>query len=42
MTFVNAKEPEAVHVELVRTADGWRFSDIIWKEGTLRDLYKKK
>ena len=42
VTFVNAKEPQTVHVELVRTGGGWRFSDIVWKEGTLRDLYKKK
>jgi hypothetical protein len=42
VTFVNAKEPETVHAELVHTADGWRFSDIIWKEGSLRGLYKKK
>lgn len=42
VTFVNAKEPDTVHVELVRAADGWRFSNIIWKEGSLRGLYKKK
>ena len=42
VTFENSKEPQTVHVELVRTADGWRFSDIIWKEGSLRGLYKKK
>jgi len=42
VTFKNFKEPHAVHLDLVKTPKGWRISDIAWKEGTLRGLYKKK
>jgi len=42
VTFKNFKEPHAVHLDLVETPKGWRISDIAWKEGTFRGLYKKK
>jgi hypothetical protein len=42
VTFKNFKEPQAVHLDLTRTAKGWRIADIAWKEGTFRGLYKKK
>jgi hypothetical protein len=42
VTFQNIKEPETVHLALAETPKGWRISDIFWKEGSLRGLYKKK
>ena len=42
VTFKNFKEPHAVHLDLVETPKGWRISDVAWKEGTFRGLYKKK
>jgi Protein of unknown function (DUF3828) len=41
--FKNDKEAKVVHAILKNTADGWRFSDIIWNgnEGSLRGLYVK-
>lgn len=42
--FENFKKPQSVQLDLVKTSEGWRISDIIWpgKEGSLRGLYKKK
>jgi Protein of unknown function (DUF3828) len=42
VTFRNVKQPQTVHLDLVQTPKGWRISDIFWKEGSLRGLYKKK
>ena len=42
VTFLNFKKPDTVHLDLVHTPEGWRISDIVWKEGSLRGLYKKK
>jgi Protein of unknown function (DUF3828) len=42
VTFQNFKKPDTVHLDLVQTPKGWRISDIVWKEGSLRGLYKKK
>lgn len=42
VTFLNFKKPDTVHLDLVQTPKGWRISDIVWKEGSLRGLYKKK
>lgn len=42
VTFQNFKKPDTVHLDLVHTPEGWRISDIVWKEGSLRGLYKKK
>ena len=42
VTFKNFKEPDAVHLDLMMTPKGWRISDIAWKVGTFRGLYKKK
>jgi len=42
VTFKNFKEPHTVRLDLVKTPKGWRISDIAWKEGTFRGLYKKK
>jgi hypothetical protein len=42
VTFRNFKDLYTVHLDLVRTPKGWRISDIVWKEGSLRGLYKKK
>jgi hypothetical protein len=42
VTFDNFKKPYTVHLDLVETPKGWRISDIFWKEGSFRGLYKKK
>lgn len=42
VTFRNFKDPFAVHLDLAQTPKGWRISDIFWKEGSLRGLYRKK
>jgi len=42
VTFLNFKKPDTVHLDLVQTPKGWRISDIVWREGSLRGLYKKK
>jgi len=42
VTFLNFKKPDTVHLDLVQTPKGWRISDIFWKQGSLRGLYKKK
>lgn len=42
VTFRNFKKPDTVHLDLVQTPKGWRISDIFWKSGSLRGLYKKK
>jgi hypothetical protein len=42
VTFNNFKKPYTVHLDLVETPKGWRISDIFWKEGSFRGLYKKK
>ncbi|HTW35954.1 MAG TPA: DUF3828 domain-containing protein [Rhizomicrobium sp.] len=42
VTFENFKKPDTVHLDLAQTPKGWRISDIVWKEGSLRGLYKKK
>lgn len=42
VTFDNVKKPQSVRLNLIHTNEGWRTSDIFWKEGSLRDLYKKK
>ena len=41
--FENFKKPETVRLDLVKTPEGWRISDIVWpgKDGSLRGLYKK-
>jgi len=42
VTFRNFKEPDTVRLDLAQTPKGWRISDIFWKSGSLRGLYKKK
>lgn len=42
VTFRNFKEPHSVKLDLVETRRGWRISDIFWREGSFRGLYKKK
>jgi hypothetical protein len=42
VSFENYKKPDVVRLDLVRTSAGWRISDIVWKEGSFRGLYKKK
>ena len=38
--FRNSGRKVAITLKLVRTPAGWRISDIVWPEGTLRGLYK--
>ena len=40
--FKNFKEATTVRLNLVHTQDGWRISDIFYKEGSLKGLYKTK
>jgi hypothetical protein len=42
VTFRNIKDRYTVRLDLAQTPKGWRISDIFWKEGSLRGLYKKK
>jgi hypothetical protein len=42
VTFRNYKQPDTVRLTLAQTPKGWRISDIVWKSGSLRGLYKKK
>ncbi len=39
--FKNFKEPTTVRLNLVHAPEGWRISDIFYKEGSLRGMYKK-
>ncbi|HWU25752.1 MAG TPA: DUF3828 domain-containing protein [Rhizomicrobium sp.] len=39
--FKNFKEATTIRLDLARAPDGWRISDIFYKEGSLRGLYKK-
>jgi hypothetical protein len=40
VSFVNFKQKKTLAVELVKTAAGWRISDIAGSGGSLRALYK--
>ena len=42
VAFTNLGEPKAVALTLVKTPAGWRISDIITANGSLRALYKLK
>ena len=38
VSFKNFDKPVTLHLELVRSKDGWKIGDIRWPEGTLRAL----
>ena len=42
VTFMNAKEPRTVTLDLVRTGAGWRIAEIQAPSGSLKDLYRVK
>src|SRR5712675_536305 len=42
VTFLNFGKPEKVVLELLRSGKEWRFADVEWDSGTLRDLYRRK
>ena len=42
VNFQNFKEPHSVTVKLVKLRAGWRITDIVWAEGSLRGLYTDK
>jgi hypothetical protein len=42
VTFMNAKEPRTVTLDLVRTGAGWRIAEIHAPSGSLKDLYRVK
>jgi hypothetical protein len=39
VAFRNFNKPTKIQVALVRLQDGWRISDIVWPDGSLRGLY---
>jgi hypothetical protein len=39
VAFRNFNKPIKIQVALVRLKDGWRISDIVWPDGSLRGLY---
>jgi len=42
VNFANFGKATQVKLELVRLRSGWRITDILWPEGTLRALYASK
>lgn len=42
VTFMNSGKPGKVVVELLRSGNDWRVSDITWESGSLRGLYRRK
>ncbi len=42
VSFLNLGEPKAVALTLVKTSAGWRISDIVSANGSLRALFKLK
>lgn len=41
VTLTNGGKLEKISLSLVKTPDGWRIDDVLWIEGSLRELYKK-
>ena len=42
VSFINLGTPKAVTLTMVKTPAGWRISDIVTANGSLRALYKLK
>ena len=42
VTFTNAKEPRTLTLDLIKTGDGWRITEIKAPSGSLRELFKVK
>lgn len=42
VTFINESQPRTVVLDLVKTGDGWRISDIKAPSGSLREHFKVK
>ena len=42
VSFLNLDEPKAVALTMVKTSAGWRISDIVSANGSLRALFKLK
>ena len=42
VTFLNFDEPKGLAISLVKTPQGWRISDIVGVNGSLRALFKLK
>jgi hypothetical protein len=38
VTFRNFRKPKTVKLDLVRVGSGWKIADIVWDEGSLRQL----
>ena len=42
VTFTNAKQPQTVTLDLVKTGDGWRIAEIKAPSGSFKELFKVK